>query len=107
MNEIIKSQQNCKYIKQAIDYILQNKNDDALKVLPKGYTKNKSMQLIINNNMLCRIIVDSRSKVQTQVLIPNEDTKVQELLLIGFHDNLLAEHFGFTRTLSQLARQYH
>jgi hypothetical protein len=65
------------------------------------------MQLIINNNMLCRIIVDSRSKVQTQVLIPNEDTKLQELLLIGFHDNLLAAHFGFTRTFSQLARQYH
>ena len=64
VDEIMKSQQSCNYIKQSMDKILSNDMIAVNNELPIGYTKSKrSMQFMIHRNMLCRVIVDSHDKL--------------------------------------------
>ena len=106
IRKVIESQFQTKYIVDAMQNLLQKEETKAKQILPKGYLV-KDSKLLINQNMLSRIITDKNNQLRTQVLIPVEEKSLKELILRNYHDSLMAGHFGYTRTLNQILRQYY
>lgn len=106
LTAVLKSQVDYVKFREAISLIVADTPQEAHLALPKGFADGKTL-LIINQNMLCRKITDSKGTVLTQILIPPDDRVVQNKIMSTYHDGLMAGHFGVTRTLNQILRQYY